>query len=425
MKNFNKAILALILLLSTSFFSLITTTQRLFLINSYVYKTLIIGLVIGTIIVNLMFNSEQYQKAKNMIFLPSTIMMLIAFIAVMIGTQIVYQQTILTTIKNSYFYGMLVVYFWLTIFTEDDFFDYILTLTAWISGLYALIIMIQSMLYIHQGPVFLDYGQFGLNPLFGNLGLIFGFPRIAVAADFISFGLLISLVGIMMKRTKRNIIINSCLAGLDLFFIIFISGTRMYIMIDLLMVAYTIAVMLWQKYKVLVVTAGSFVITLVLVALPTIAKGFTSGERSVSYDIRKEEIVYYFNQIFKHHFLGIGFPDAKRFDQILHGFHGITLQHFGPQYFLEDVGILGILATFGILGVIWLLTLLVDLYRSWKNSQSPYASMLLIGYIIITAFTLSLFNVQRILYLFIILYCLDYLTKKKSQHQEEQIKWSL
>lgn len=423
MKNFNKAMLALILLLSTSFFSLMTTTQRMFLINSYVYKTLIIALVAGTIVVNLMFNSEQYEKAKNLIFLPSTIMMLIALIVVLIGTQVVYQQTILTTIKNSYFYGVLILYFWLAIFTETDFFKFTLKLITWISGAYSLIIIIQSVLFVHQGAVFLDYGQFGLNPLFGNLGIIFGFPRIAVAADFISFGLLISLVGIIVERTKRNILINGVSAALDLFFIIFVSGTRMYIIIDLLLVAYTIAVILWKKYKVFVVAGGSLVSMVVLVALPTIVKGFTSGERSVSYDIRKEEIVYYFNQIFKHYFLGIGFPDAKRFEAVLHGFQGITLQHFGPQYFLEDVGILGILATFGVLGVIWLIVLLIDLYKSWQESQIPSASVLLIGYVIITSFTLSLFNAQRILYLFIILYCLDYLTKqKKPELQEERIK---
>lgn len=420
MKKFNSIMMVLIILLSTSFFSLITTTQRLFLINSYIYKTLIITLVIGTLIVNWMFNRERLNRAKNLIFLPSSMMMIVALIVVTIGTQIVYQQSILTVIKNNYFYLMLVVYFWLIIFTDEDFLAMMLKVITWSGGIYSLILIIQSFIYIKGGQVFLDYGQFGLNPFFGNLGIIFKFPRIAVAADFVSFALLMTLVDMLLNQTQVRLMINSGLVFVDLFFIVFVSGTRMYIIIDLLLIAYTICILLWREHKAAVVITGSLLVSGILVLLPKILRSFTSGDRSASYDIRKEEIVYYFNHIFEHGILGIGFPDTRRYEHIIHGFKGMTLQHFGPQYFLEDVGILGIFAVFGVFGIIWITVLIVDLYKSWQHSQKPLIALLLIGYIVLTAFTLSLLDAQRILYLFIILYSLDYLTRYTNYQSLEE-----
>ncbi|ASN59512.1 hypothetical protein ACEE24_02335 [Latilactobacillus curvatus] len=422
MKKFNNIMIVFILLLSTSFFSLMTTTQKLFLINSYIYKTLIIALVVVALIINWMFNRERLNRAKNLIFLPSSVMMMIALIIVIMGTQIIYQQSILTAVKNSYFYLMLAVYFWLIIFTDEDFLENMFRTIAWCGGIYSSLLIIQSFIYVKGGPVFLDYGQFGLNPLFGNLGVLFKLPRIAVAADFVSFAMIITLADMLLNREKKQLIINSVFLILDLFFIIFVSGTRMYIIIDLIMVAYTSCILLWQNYKGTVIVAGSTIVSGILTLLPKIMHSFTSGERSVSYDIRKEEIAYYFNNIFKHGIFGIGFPDTRQYEHIIHGFKGITLKHFGPQYFLEDVGILGIFAVFGVFGLIWIIILIIDLYRSWQQSQRPIISLLLIGYIVLTAVTLSLFDAQRILYLFLILYSLDYLTRYTNYQSLEEIK---
>ena len=80
--------------------------------------------------------------------------------------------------------------------------------------------------------------------------------------------------------------------------------------------------------------------------------------------------------------------------------HGNTylLTNYGYQYYLDDVGFIGFYTIFGFFGIIIHISLFLKAIIIFFKSNAKFQIALIILYLIITSISLSLFNIQRILY---------------------------
>lgn len=423
MKLINRIAIAIIILLQVSFFSIIETTPRMFLLNSTVYKTLTIFLVMCLLIFNITFNFDRLNKPRRYHFILFVVISIMAYLLVLWGSQCAYQQSVLVTLKNSYVYFMFVLYLVLVLFFNDEReTNFLLQVVKYVGGIYSVVLIVQAVLF-NRGITFLDFGSYGLNPIYDSFGPIFHFIRIANAADFISFAMLVTGVDVLIHKEKKRMLIGSGLLLIDYLYIVFVSGTRMYMIADMLIIMAVVVIVAVKKYKGLifglltVMTVGGFM------GIPLVINSFIGGKRKLSFDMRLGEIQYYADKIFHNGWFGIGFPDSKRYDQLLHGPANSHILMANANYFLEDIGILGIVVVFGVLGLIGLICFGYLLVTAFIQAQGRYkqAILLIILYLVSTAATLSLLDPQRIFYLFFIVYLIEYLTNHAPSKDLEEI----
>lgn len=423
MKLINRIAIAIIILLQVSFFSIIETTPRMFLLNSTVYKTLTIFLVMCLLIFNITFNFDRLNKPRRYHFILFVVISIMAYLLVLWGSQCAYQQSVLVTLKNSYVYFMFVLYLVLVLFFNDEReTNFLLQVVKYVGGIYSVVLIVQAVLF-NRGITFLDFGSYGLNPIYDSFGPIFHFIRIANAADFISFAMLVTGVDVLIHKEKKRMLIGSGLLLIDYLYIVFVSGTRMYMIADMLIIMAVVVIVAVKKYKGLifglltVMTVGGFMGT------PLVINSFIGGKRKLSFDMRLGEIQYYADKVFHNGWFGLGFPDSKRYDQLLHGPANSHVMMANANYFIEDVGILGIAVVFGVLGLIGLIYFGYLLATAFIQANGRYkqAILLIILYLVSTAATLSLLDPQRIFYLFFIIYLIEYLTNHVSSKDLEEI----
>ncbi|WP_308903255.1 hypothetical protein [Latilactobacillus curvatus] len=423
MKLINRIAIAIIILLQVSFFSIIETTPRMFLLNSTVYKTLTIFLVMCLLIFNIIFNFDRLNKPRRYHFILFVVISIMAYLLVLWGSQCAYQQSVLVTLKNSYVYFMFVLYLVLVLFFNDEReTNFLLQVVKYVGGIYSVVLIVQAVLF-NRGITFLDFGSYGLNPIYDSFGPIFHFIRIANAADFISFAMLVTGVDVLIHKEKKRMLIGSGLLLIDYLYIVFVSGTRMYMIADMLIIMAVVVIVAVKKYKGLifglltVMTVGGFM------GIPLVINSFIGGKRKLSFDMRLGEIQYYADKIFHNGWFGIGFPDSKRYDQLLHGPANSHILMANANYFLEDIGILGIVVVFGVLGLMGLIYFGYLLVTAFIQAQGRYkqAILLIILYLVSTAATLSLLDPQRIFYLFFIVYLIEYLTNHAPSKDLEEI----
>lgn len=421
MVKFNRIALVFLLVLQISFFSLIKTTPTLFLINSYVYKPLIIFLIICLLIFNFIFNFSRFNQVRSYQFLTMMIGWVIIYLLLLWGSQLAYNQSLLVTIKNSYIYAMVVLYFLLIfIFNNDADFKFILNSISYIGVVYAGILIVQAVL-LKRNLVFLDLSSYGLNPIFDSFGPVFHFIRVAGPSDFISFSILITAISSIFQGNK-NLLVNTLILMVDYFYIVFVSGTRMYMIIDFLILITFILFSIYKKHSMLVYSTIIVGCVSAVGIIPILIKVFTSGARGLSFEIRMNEIKYYLGKFFYNGWFGIGFPDSKRYDQILHGTSGNHIAMTNGNYFVEDIGILGIIAIFGILGIIAIAFFIYKLAQIFIDSRFKRELLLIGVYLISTTVTLSFLDSQRIFYLFIIIYIIEYLSRTTENKILEELQ---
>ncbi|GKQ43161.1 hypothetical protein RD055328_10840 [Companilactobacillus sp. RD055328] len=411
MAKFNRIAILFIVILQVSFFSMMTTTSSLFLINSYVYKTLTIFLITCLLLFNLIFNFNKANQIRKYHFLIMIFGWIVIYIITMWGSVLYYDQSILTTIKNSYIYIMIVLYFLLVLFFDSNKdFKFILSSFSFIGAIYSVILIIQAILE-KRNIIFLDFGIYGLNPIFDSFGPMLHLIRIAGPADFISFALLLTVIKQIYFKNKHQLINFLCII-IDFLYIVFVSGTRMYMILDFVIIVFFFLTLLKKRFPALMYGILSVSLVLSTIVVPVIINLFTSGERKLSFDIRLNEIKYYFGKIFYNNWFGIGFPDAKKYDQLLHGPNNSYVYMSNGKYFVEDVGAMGIVVVFGILGIIGLLWFAYKVITALIISKNRDIMLVIILYLLMTIATLSLVDPQRIFYLFVLIYIMEFIVKK-------------
>lgn len=421
MAKFNRISFLFLILLQVSFFSLMTTSQRIFLVNSYVYKTLTIFLVFCLLGFNLIFNFYKTNQMRNYYFLPMILGWILIYLLTFWGSLLYYDQSLLTTIKNSYIYFMVALYFLLVLFFDSlKSFKFILNSFSIVGVIYATILIIQAFLE-KVNFEFLDMGVYGLNPILDSYGPIFHLVRIAGPADFISFALLITIIKQIRFKNPRPVT-NGLFIVIDFLYVVLVSGTRMYMIIDFLLIVFFILSLLKDKFPGILYSLLSLGMLFGAALVPFMAKMFVTGDRKLSFNIRQDEIKYYLGKVFHNDWFGIGFPDAKKYNQLLHGPSNSRIFMSNGKYYIEDVGAMGVVVIFGILGGIGLLWFAYKVIKAFQLSVYKDVMLAMILFLIMTTATLSLIDPQRIFYLFILIYIMEYCLKKVPQPKLEENK---
>ncbi|MGR3741265.1 hypothetical protein [Companilactobacillus sp. DQM5] len=353
--------------------------------------------------------------------MPVIFFWIIIYLLILWGSQVVYNQSLVVTLKNSYVYFMFLLYFYLAIFLKKRAdFNFILNSIKLIGLFYSLLLLLQSVL-ISQNIFFLDLGQYGLNPIYDSFGPIFHFVRIAGPADFISFSILVTII--YSNYNERNhFILDLIIIGIDLMYIIFVSGTRMYMIIDIVLFLVFIGYMAKKRTPLMIYLGAVFGGIGSIAIFPLLINMFTSGSRKESLNIRINEFMYYLGKIFNNNWFGIGFPDSKRFGQLIHGPISGHIALANAKYFLEDMGVLEIPVIFGIFGIIGILFFMHKVFYFFINSTKKIIALNIVIYLILMAPTLSLIDSQRIFYLFVIIYIMEYLLGNKAEKNNESNK---
>ncbi|WP_157243775.1 hypothetical protein [Paenibacillus jilunlii] len=152
-----------------------------------------------------------------------------------------------------------------------------------------------------------------------------------------------------------------------------------------------------------------------LMANDSLSKFFSSfmtGDRVSSTLIRSQEILFYSRQIFSNGIIGRGFIDISSPDYVL-------LNH-GPfgTYNTSDIGIIGFLSIYGLCGGLFLVFTIRKIIRTLKNNKENALQLksieliTLCPYFLLVSLTLFYTDIQRLIYLPIILTIFEFAHKE-------------
>lgn len=175
--------------------------------------------------------------------------------------------------------------------------------------------------------------------------------------------------------------------GIVLYFlmiILFISKVRMvFLTVSIIFIFYIINDFIQKKgtlYKVFIYLIIIFCFAILFLKIRLLEVIIGSGQKAAS--------VYFRFEVIKHY--------GKHFmDNIIFGFgHSKNVKEI---YNYTDIGFLGFIFRYGIIGTVWLFTWLVYQLRELMNFKRN-TTVIIFLYIIITGISLSLFDAQRVIY---------------------------
>lgn len=409
MRIIDKFFLIVFLVFQVNFFNVIDLNSSF--AKSYVsysQKKILLALIIIYAFLRIVFVRNSRLPKRLFRFDSFIWSLILATIVIMLYTAFYFQQGLVGTVLNSYYFFIPILYFvvrralvdWTDIRTIARYFGSI-------STIYAIITFAQSYLLSRFGIVFLHMTDNDFKTATQLKYMSLGFTRIASATDFIFFATLIFVIAkitngpVFQRRFDAFVIIVNSLE------ILIVGQTRSYT-VALLGLAIVYAVIyLYRRFgwAVSILVTGFAALPVVWLVITVIAKLLGDTTRSASVDIRSQAYSYFLQHVFYHKFWGIGFIRDDLFWGLIHGNLGL--------FNIDDVGIIGFLAQFGMLGIILLVILLISLTQACMYSYSISASLILSYGIIISFVSTSLFNPQRIFYLPIILALLGFLTVKR------------
>jgi len=386
--NLNKLIGLLtlfgILLLETQFFHLITLTYN----NSY--RKHLIVFIIAISFFLLLNKFIGYHKFKfNGFVLSFFIIFIIDFLISLYR----YNLDIITLFLNSNHY--------LIIFAS-----YIIVYCMNAIGknlvlkVFMVFTLISSVLLITQYLLFPSTGFFlaienQSNFRFGSLRITQGEGLINIVT-VLSFGLLLN------RDTKSKILplLTFTFGFLELFLV---QKTRMAI---LCVVLACLVLLIIKYFKNIGKTYLLFILMVFLVfllqhlgILEKYLSSFTSNSYSFSAQNRNEAIAFYLGQLKEYIIFGMGFPPLD----------SVLVKGYSGTFYKDDVGIIGYLNTFGTVGLVWYIVLLIALLKVLiksmilKTVSYNFETLGLVMYVIFTSGTLIITDPQRIIALPILL----------------------
>ncbi|HFD2051429.1 hypothetical protein ACSXC0_14435 [Clostridium perfringens] len=268
---------------------------------------------------------------------------------------------------------------------------------------------ILSFLIDAQYIVF-DKGMIFLNVNFNNLR--FGTLRLYESADFINLGCILATSYLFKKNIKKSKKIICFITIILCFFNnIFVAKVRMGLVITLICVLIISFLELNKSFfKVITFFIATLFIFITFINT-NIAKDYLMSleTEKVSKEVRESTSSYYIEQFKDYPLMGIGYMksyyDGDQYYQILRG----TDER---KAYREDVGIIGFLNTFGIIGILWYFYICVKIIVVCVNTRrkniDDFAKVLSICiFIIISSSSLIIMDKQRILLLPIILTIID------------------
>lgn len=416
-KTLYKCLISLLILLQVNFFDFITFPDWFFYnINSYSVKYLSTFLVFIACLVRLIeYKSNSSIKNNGQINFSVSLLLLLLFSTfITYQSSIVYKQTILTSFSISYYYLFVLGYFaFHNFFTRLENIKWFFGLIIYSSVFLSITKIIQSYLAGKFGKiVFGSYSTVDKNNLITLSSDIVGFVRLPSASDFVFFASMLLVITFLFK--KISIKNKFTILFVNIFFLFIVSQTRTYVLIILVLIFGVVLIKVSSEFKQFSIVVLLFgVIGGVFFSLYLVEQmGFiTTGGRSASYTVRLDAIQYYLSQFSNNGIFAIGFAHDPEFLLLNHGY---SLAYGRSIYYMDDIGIIGFLAVFGKLGILWLIVFLSELLKQILHAGNKKIVMLLCFTVLATSGTLVYLNIQRIFYLVFVLLLVDFFVHERN-----------
>ncbi|MCW3779560.1 hypothetical protein OM945_11875 [Levilactobacillus namurensis] len=343
--------------------------------------------------------------------------MLFTWVLVLFGTSSKFDQSLFSTFLVGYFFLILFLYFPYTSFLNnwDAWVDFVKMFSVF-SLILSITKMLQSWLIVHSD---VRYPFLNSNLDFMSASSLryvkLGFTRIPSASDFVFYATLFLLIFHLIHKRVFSGMTTYLILGINTLYIVFVGQTRSYIV--LLLIVYIIAAFIRIKEKfdfslilMIIITLSVPVILLILYVINRLLYG--DANRVSSLSIRLEAVKYYISNLRFSGWFSMGFARDSVYGNLIHNQYVTNLGQV-VTYNYDDVGIVGFLAQFGLVGIVDMVIYAVTLMVSFIKSRKKEISFLIIVVILGSCINLSLLDPQRIFYLPMVLVMLDFISSSK------------
>lgn len=407
MKKIDKIFFMIFLLFQVNFFDFLDTKDSILQgLASYSQKKILVLFILVYLVVRPLFIEKKENKSYFKVFVGFT---MFAWLAILFATVHIFHQGLLSTFFIGYYFLILLLYFpFSRFFVTWNVWDSVIRITAIFSVILSSTKIVQSFFlsFLHKNIFYLnniDYDT-AIQMKFMTLG----FTRIASATDFVFVATAFLIMGIILDRQIFSSKVRTCLLLVNVFYIIVIGQTRLYIILMILILS---LFLLKQFIKVngslltasvITVIAIPFLFLIIMIMNKVL---FSDSSRAIAFTIRLQAMQYYLDNIALNGWFSMGFARDDLFSTLIHG--GSFLYNF------DDVGMIGFVGRFGWLGVTSLAFFIVSLIMNFIRSLRKYTTFICIVILIGTSVSVSLLDPQRIFYLPLILAFMDFLTYQK------------
>lgn len=403
-------LVAFLILSETFFLGILKIPNAIYNVLGYKTKIFLSVICIFLLLIYLLYWQNKKGKPKQN-FSFFVILFEIFVIVIALFSSGIYHQSFGESFRMSYFYVILLSYFFFNIyfikFHKFEFFSNFFILMGFFYST-ALILQVLVLKFVHF--IFLNFSEKTIGLLeYRDYGI-----RISKPTDFIVFALLLVLVKIILD--KGNNLINYLCISVFYCYIIFISMTRISILMSTSMIIFVILLKIGRKHRWFsFLLINAFTISALLSSETIYNLLFQNSARQNSLTIRTNALTFFSDQIFDNIVFGRGFPSDNLYYYLNHGVEG--------RFFVTDMGILGFFSIFGALGIISITILFLKIFSIIKKGDKKFrgVTILLAGYLILSLPTMFLFDPQRILFLVLLLSLFDYFS---SNPKDEKISYS-
>ncbi len=238
-----------------------------------------------------------------------------------------------------------------------------------------------------------------------------GTLRFDVGKNIVFIGLIISFVKVFRQEYSRLDLLNIFLGVLHIVIVMKTRSVGFYFL-SLLFLGPFLITKVQKKWKFLIFEISFCALLLFVIYFENLSSELDLlWNDDVGNVVRQDAIKFYLNQFYDNPVLGMGFIDSNKDNAVSHLLRGLNL-----QYYRDDVGVIGFLNAFGVVGFIWLIVFLKKTI-SMVRGKFDYASnvvKMLVAYCIITLPNLSVMDPQRVVMLSIIMVLIEYNAMEKN-----------
>lgn len=372
-----------------------------YLTNSVNYNPIILGLLIITILIAI--HKSLIQKNNYSFLFKNNIYMIIGLIFFEVLIAFLYTgQDIMLGLDASQRYFRYLFYFYLNIKMNDE------KIADKVVDMMILIASILAILYIIQARIYPNVKVFNMSYMIRD-----GNVRFYTGINLITFSAFLALEKYFSSKDKKYII-----ATIILISEIYIVGQTRSITIPLIMILFykmfiskKISSKQIIKNFIIIVT----IVVFILIKPQFIENTFISVYNEISNNtgtsgFRIREISFYMNQFMQSPIWGIGiYSDSTQVGYEILGRH--------LEYYQNDIGVIGFIATFGIFGMAIFATIIYKAVKVLKKCNNKYGELMILFIIFSLFFNFYLENNVSILYILITLCYLEskYINNKANE----------
>lgn len=368
--------IVLIILLETCFLSIPVISTFLFKYNNYHDKRIIFVMVF------LLFVLTMRKKMKKTKIDFLCIYFFISWIFISIISALIISSP-WTIIDQYYYYGIILLYIpFAKIFDNvEGLYEFFQKIISTVGGVYSIYLIIAKYLYDYVGIIAVNENiqQFQIRN-----GL-----RMARSSDFLCFAFVVTLC-LLVKRKKNKYYINLCVIGGCIFWV---GQSRLYQVLIIALILVYLCLYTKINWKILTLVLIVFKWKNIQVLYNNFVYSFYAKETLSNTLARTQGYEIVSKKVFEHMIFGSGFDGNIQF------FLGSW------QYALSDLGILGFVSVWGILGIVFvgliILVMLNNLKKIFikKIRYECSETVFLFVWFVLSCISVSFSDVQRIIYL--------------------------